>query len=95
MTPAQWAHAETLAQMLIGTLLAQSILALFGVPLHEALALNAVMFGVSYLRTYAIRRAFAALHTRRGSLPGRDEIFDVLALALLIGFAVFVFALAP
>jgi hypothetical protein len=45
--------------MVAGTALAQIVLAAFGVEFDRAIALNGVMFGVSYARTYAIRRAFA------------------------------------
>ena len=59
MTSRAWTHAETVAQMVAGTVLAQIVLAAFGVEFDRALALNGCMFAVSYVRTYAIRRAFA------------------------------------
>ena len=59
VTANRWAHAEAFAQVAIGAVLAQIVLWLFGVHLAEAVALNGVMLGVSYLRSYAIRRAFS------------------------------------
>jgi len=60
MTSRTLAHIETVTQMVAGTALAQIVLAAFCIEFDRALALNAVMFAVSYVRTYAIRRAFAA-----------------------------------
>ena len=59
MTANRWAHAEAFAQVAIGAVLAQIVLWLFGVHLAEAIALNCVMLAVSYVRSYAIRRAFS------------------------------------
>ena len=60
MTVEGWHHAEAACQMITGTVLAQGVLWCFDVPLGDALWINAVMFCVSYIRTYAIRRAFHA-----------------------------------
>lgn len=61
MSSRTWSHLETWCQMIVGTLLAQLILWLFGVPLLTAINLNIVMFIVSYVRTYTIRRIFNRL----------------------------------
>jgi hypothetical protein len=53
------AHFEAAANSIIGIVLAQLVLLAFGVPLHEAVALNAVMIGVSYARSFVLRLAFA------------------------------------
>lgn len=52
-------HYEAAANALIGLMLAQLVLWLWGIPIVEALWLNAVMMAVSYARSYALRRIFA------------------------------------
>jgi hypothetical protein len=54
-------HAEAFANAVIGAGLSQLVLWLFGVPLTEAITVNAVMIGVSYMRAFAIRRMFERL----------------------------------
>jgi phosphate/sulfate permease len=54
-------HAEAIANSLIGAVLAQLVLWIFGLPITEALSLNATMIGVSYARAFALRRLFARL----------------------------------
>jgi hypothetical protein len=51
-------HGEALANTVTGIAIAQGFLWLFGVAFNEALALNAVMFTVSYVRSYIIRMLF-------------------------------------
>jgi hypothetical protein len=63
MSESRWAHYETWAQMVVGTCLAQIVLWSFGVPLGHALSINAVMFFVSYIKTYAIRRMFHGIRS--------------------------------
>jgi len=53
------AHFEAAANCVIGIVLAQLVLLAFGVPLHEAVVLNAVMIGVSYARSFVLRVVFA------------------------------------
>lgn len=60
-----WAHLETSSQMVIGTVLAQVVLRGFGVALTDAIAINVVMFFVSYTRTYIIRRVFGFVRARQ------------------------------
>ena len=55
------AHAEAGANAFLGIVLSQIVLACFGVEFREAIALNATMFGVSYARSYALRRLFGRL----------------------------------
>jgi phosphate/sulfate permease len=52
-------HAEAIANAVAGAVLAQLVLWFFGVPLNEALSVNAAMIGVSYARAFALRRIFA------------------------------------
>ena len=54
-------HIESAANSLIGAALSQSVLWLFGVPIVEALSLNATMIGVSYARAFVLRRVFARI----------------------------------
>ena len=69
MTESQWAHLESAAQIIGGTIIAQIILWAFGFPMHEALALNFAFIGASYIRQYVIRRSFAAWRNQ-----GRHQI---------------------
>jgi hypothetical protein len=55
------AHFEAAANSVIGIALAQLVLFAFGVPLHEAAVLNAVMIGVSYARSFVLRVVFDRL----------------------------------
>lgn len=50
---------ESAANAALGLVIAQIVLWLWGLPIHEALGLNAVMFGTNYVRSYLLRRAFA------------------------------------
>lgn len=52
---------ESLTQMVIGTALAQIVLALYGVTLEKAIALNLTMIVVSTIRQYVVRRTFRRL----------------------------------
>jgi hypothetical protein len=55
------AHFEAAANSIIGIALAQIVLLAFGVPMNEALVLNAVMIGVSYARSFVLRMVFERL----------------------------------
>ena len=54
-------HGEAVANALIGAGLSQLVLWIYGLPLTEALSLNATMIGVSYGRALALRRIFTRL----------------------------------
>jgi len=51
-------HAEAVANSIIGAGLSQLVLWIFGIPIIEAITLNAVMIGVSYGRSFILRRIF-------------------------------------
>lgn len=51
-------HIESVANAAVGLVVAQVVLWWWGVPMHEAVGLNAVLFGTSYARSYLLRRAF-------------------------------------
>lgn len=51
-------HQEAAVNTVVGLVLNQAILWAFGVPLVQASIITAIMITVSYLRSYAIRRAF-------------------------------------
>lgn len=57
-------HIEAATQMTIGAVLAQIVLHMFGIELGRALALNAVMLGVSYARALWVRRLFVWIEGR-------------------------------
>lgn len=54
-------HVESLANAILGIAIAQLVLWVWGVPLHEAVGLNATLFGISYVRAYALRTIFRRL----------------------------------
>ena len=54
-------HLETLAQILVGNVLALVILSLYGMTLTQSLSLQVVFFVTSYIRSYFIRKTFSKL----------------------------------
>ena len=51
-------HLETLAQILVGNVVALVILSLYGMTLTQSLSLQVVFFATSYIRSYFIRKTF-------------------------------------
>ena len=51
-------HLETLAQILVGNVVALVILSLYGMTLTQSLSLQVVFFVTSYIRSYFIRKMF-------------------------------------
>ena len=54
-------HLETLAQILVGNVVALVILYFYGMTLTQSLSLQVVFFVTSYIRSYFIRRTFSKL----------------------------------
>ena len=54
-------HLETLAQILVGNIVALVILSLYGMTLTQSLSLQVVFFITSYIRSYFIRKTFSKL----------------------------------
>ena len=54
-------HLETLAQILVGNVVALVILYFYGMSLQQSLSLQIVFFITSYIRSYFIRRTFNKL----------------------------------
>ena len=54
-------HLETLAQILVGNVVALVILSLYGMTLTQSLSLQVVFFVTSYIRSYFIRKMFSKL----------------------------------
>ena len=54
-------HLETLAQILVGNVVALVILYFYGMTLTQSLSLQVVFFITSYIRSYFIRRTFNKL----------------------------------
>jgi len=52
------AHIESIVQNVFGVFLAQIVLHCFNVPLTNAIWISTVIFFLSYIRTYLIRRLF-------------------------------------
>jgi hypothetical protein len=71
------AHAEAAANSVLGIVIAQIVLFAFGIAFREALALNAVMIGVSYCRSFFLRIFFAWLADRgRAGSAARTELLS-------------------
>ena len=58
MTKSQLIHLETLAQIIIGNIIALVILYFYGMTLTQSLSLQVVFFITSYIRSYFIRKMF-------------------------------------
>ena len=58
MTQSQLIHLETLAQILVGNVVALVILYFYGMSLQQSLSLQIVFFITSYIRSYFIRKMF-------------------------------------
>ena len=58
-------HLETLAQILVGNVVALVILSLYGMTLTQSLSLQVVFFITSYVRGYFIRKMFIKIHSRK------------------------------
>ena len=54
-------HLETLAQILVGNVVALVILYFYGMSLQQSLSLQLIFFVSSYIRSYFIRRTFSKL----------------------------------
>ena len=54
-------HLETLAQILVGNVVALVILYFYGMSLTQSLSLQVVFFITSYIRSYFIRKTFSKL----------------------------------
>ena len=54
-------HLKTLAQILVGNVVALVILSLYGMTLTQSLSLQVIFFVTSYIRSYFIRRTFSKL----------------------------------
>ena len=61
MTQNTLIHLETLAQILVGNVVALVILYFYGMTLTQSLSLQVVFFVTSYIRSYFIRRTFNKL----------------------------------
>ena len=51
-------HLETLAQILVGNVVALVILYFYGMSLQQSLNLQIIFFVTSYIRSYFIRKMF-------------------------------------
>ena len=58
MTQSQLIHLETLAQILVGNVVALVILYFYGMTLTQSLSLQVIFFITSYIRSYFIRKMF-------------------------------------
>ena len=65
MTQSQLIHLETLAQILVGNVVALVILYFYGMTLTQSLSLQVVFFITSYIRSYFIRKIFIKIHSRK------------------------------
>lgn len=58
-------HAEALTQNILGLLISFVILTWWGMTPTESVSLQAIFFVTSYIRSYAIRRFFNSLETKK------------------------------
>ena len=58
MTQNTLIHLETLAQILVGNVVALVILYFYGMTLTQSLSLQVIFFITSYIRSYFIRKMF-------------------------------------
>lgn len=58
-------HAESLTQNIIGLIVAFIILKLWGMTTSDSIALQAIFFITSYIRSYLVRRAFNTLERKK------------------------------
>ena len=58
-------HLETLAQILVGNVVALVILYFYGMTFTQSLSLQVVFFITSYIRSYFIRKMFIKIHSRK------------------------------
>ena len=65
MTQNTLIHLETLAQILVGNVVALVILYFYGMTLTQSLSLQVVFFITSYIRSYFIRKIFIKIHSRK------------------------------
>ena len=65
MTQSQLIHLETLAQILVGNVVALVILYFYGMSLQQSLSLQLIFFVTSYIRGYFIRKMFIKIHSRK------------------------------
>ena len=49
---------EALANMILGLILSQIVLFLFGIPVQDAALINVIMIAISFIRSYFVRRFF-------------------------------------
>ena len=54
-------HLETLAQILVGNVVALVILYFYGMTFGQSLSLQVIFFITSYIRSYFIRKTFSKL----------------------------------
>ena len=64
MTQNQLIHLETLAQILVGNVVALVILYFYGMSLTQSLSLQVVFFITSYIRSYFIRKTFSKVQEK-------------------------------
>lgn len=57
-------HAETLAQNVVGQIIAFVIMSLFGIETEKTIQIQATFLVVAYIRGYIIRRIFNRIQQR-------------------------------
>ena len=69
-------HLETLAQILVGNVVALVVLYFYGMSLTQSLSLQVVFFITSYIRSYFIRKTFIKFYTNDVSDQLQEKIND-------------------
>ncbi len=58
------AHMEASANTVIGVIIGQSVLFVFGIPVTEAIPITAIIIALSYVRSFVLRLVFRRLEGR-------------------------------
>lgn len=63
------AHMEAAANTIIGVVIGQSVLFVFGIPVTEAIPITVIIITLSYIRSFVLRLAFRRFE-RRADIGG-------------------------
>lgn len=61
---ARIAHMEAAANTVIGVIIGQTVLFVFGIPVTEAIPITAIIIALSYVRSFVLRLVFRRFDRR-------------------------------
>ena len=62
------AHMEAAANTVIGVIIGQTVLFVFGIPVTEAIPITAIIIALSYVRSFVLRLVFRSFERRADSV---------------------------